>query len=292
MAILRERTLSTALFVKLPVQDPLDRGFKECCYEHVVLADTETDDPEKNDYTTFYFVKQTPADDVTWVLIEEDLTEHNIVDNTFGELVDFGDFSGNELLSYLTVDWKKVLLALGPQVYQIRSEQSVGGLSIDILSNSYTLRPFNFSNANYTVRWDIEMSGYIKRLNVDFGTGVMKHSMRFRGFFGNNDPEWEFRESIHKDRNRNHDNYISINSKWVLQGIGIPVCISKELVNFFTLATDHFLSDYNANNHDYELSLIPVKFTGSDGIDYNNQSRDAKINFTFGDRYLDNEKFS
>ena len=293
MAVLKERTISTALFVQLPEQEQIDRGFKECCYEQCVLAHPSSTKDEQNDFKGVFFQRQSPTDLCDFVLIRlSDLVEFDLDDGTFGVFTDFDGFVDNPDMKTFILDWKKVLLAFGEGGYQIRKDITIASIVIPILSNTYTLKQYSVATAEHTVRLDLEMNGQLKREGLDFEGTDFRSTIRVRGFFGNNNPEFIQRNQIVRDKNTNVQNYMSKENKYVLQTEYLPSCITEEILGFFLFANKKWISDFNSNNHSYELTKVPVHFETNDGTEYRAQIRNAQLNMTFTDRFLDNEKFN
>ena len=112
IALAEQRTLSYAVKLRLPEDTPVDRGFSKCCYENLVLADTTSDDPFKNDFSGSYYKKQAASDTVTFKLVDvATTTEYNLNTGTYGTYQAFGGVQPD--LSFVIVDWKLVLTGLG-----------------------------------------------------------------------------------------------------------------------------------------------------------------------------------
>jgi hypothetical protein len=291
MAVLRERTEATALFARIPVVEQIDRGFNDCCYEHLVLADAGSTKIERNDYYGLYFQKQTSIDTCDFVLVKvSDLSEYALNDGTYGEFYDFGSFPDSPDMTQYIVDWKKVLLAHGQGQYRLRRDVTVSGVSVQLSTYTFNLKQYSVENADHTFRFDIVMNGVLEREGLNFKNTNFRHSLRSRGFFGNNNPEWIEDKVVYRTKASNTPTFMNKKDVYVLQTELLPSCITKEIVNFMMFAGDKWFSDYNANNHDYELTRVAVVFDGNQGHDYWATSRDARLNYTFSERYLNNNK--
>lgn len=291
MAVLRERTEATALFVDLPFQEEIDRGFKECCYKNLVLADQNSSDDEKNDYTGFYFQRQTSTDTCDFVLIRlSDSSEFSLNSGTYGTFKALGSVLNNQNMSTILVDWKSVLTLLGSGGYRIRKDITIGGISITLESNTYHLEQYTTDRADNTIRIDILMNGWLKEHGLKFEAMDFNHSLRVRGFFGNRQVGYDQRNNIYRNKNRNEQSSMEQKNTYVLQTELIPDCISNDVIDFMLLSNDIFINDYNANNHSYKYKKFPVTLSGSDSMEYWSNNRKVRLNLEFEDRYLNKRK--
>ena len=283
-----ERTLSYAVSVKLPKQPPIDRGFEECCFSQLVLADIADGAEYKNDFTGAYFKRQTSLDTVNFILTNLDTTtDYALVDATYGTFQDFG--GPQDDLSFYIVDWRKVLTLLGKGAYRIKKELVVSGVPIDLLGNTLTLKPFSIDIADKTARLDSTMDGLLVSENVDFKNSGYKTSLRFKGFFGNNNPSYE-QDNLFKNDYDTIQITMSKNNEYRLYGSNMFECIANELFNFMIFGNVVKISDYNKNNHSYLYELTPVKFTNSEGNQYLPTTRGVTFNLTFTDQIQNNRK--
>lgn len=277
-----ERSLSYAVRVGLPKEAPPDRGFNQCCYTHKVLASSSDTDSYKNDETGVYFKRPTPNSSVVFKLVDSLATEYLLNDATYGEFLDFG---GNEQpdLSYYIVDWRKVLLALGEDSYQIKQEITIAGITTDIFSNTFTLCEFSIDTADNTVRIDTVENGLLVRENVNFKGTNFRTSIRVRGYFGNPDYAYEQDNLFKRDYNTQQVS-MDLNKTYKFQGLQLPDCIIDELMEFVLLGNELYISDYNKNNPSYNYERFAVVLENVDSVEYNSLNRTPNVNLTFTDR--------
>lgn len=285
-----ERTLGFLQRIVLPEPSEPDKGFKECCYVNLVLADELDDDDYKNDYYTLFEKKQTEGDTCDFVL--QDLvtaTDYVINDDTYGIWVPYGGHVDQPDVTTFKVEWRKVLTILGPGNYQIRKDLLVGGLSQEKLSNTFTLKPYSLDNADLTIRFDTEQNGYLKHYDVNLkGTGF-KSTLRMCGFFGRREPDYVQENYITREEEIIQNNMIQEN-EYLFQANSIPICITRELFDFFMFGNNLWMNDYNRNNHDYGYKRFGVIYKSNKGTKYNSQHRNAQINLSFEDRKRDKRK--
>ena len=283
-----ERSISFAVRVSLPETPPPDRDFAKCCYTNLVVADISDDDPYKNDFSGVFFKRETPSSSVIFKLIDTiTLAEYFLNSDTSGTFVDFGGVQPE--LSFYIVDWRKVLTLLGSGSYQIKKELDIVGISVDVFSNTFTLKPFSIEIADNTVRIDSVMDGKLISIDTDFnGTGY-KTSLRLRGYFGRNERTFEQDNIAQRDYNL-IQNTMSLKSNYQFQGLQIPECITVELWNFVLFGNELFISDYNKNNHSYKYELTPVVLEDNTGTEFFVLDRAVNINLKFTDRRENNRK--
>ncbi len=287
----KERTRSFAMYVNIPTvgQNP-DEVFKECCYNHLTLADANSNEDFKNDYSSFYHQKQLPNETVEFVLVHaETAQEYELDDSTYGSFFDFGYFSTNPNLKGFLVNWKKVLDDLGEGNFKILKRQTIAGLNFEFQSISFTLKQFSSSLADHTVRMDVVMNGRLEKTGVDFTGTDWKHSIRVPGFFGRREPKLEEDNIINRNFEKKQISMIQTN-EWKFQTNKIPDCLTNEIWDFHLFANDIFMNDYNLNNHSYDFVRFPVKFASNEGTVYGVRTRKAQLNLTFNDKFENNLK--
>jgi len=286
-----ERLLSYAIGIVTPEQtETPEEVFKECCYTHTVLADANSSEDLKNDYSSFYHQRQVSNETVEFVLYEFDTdTEHDLDSSLYGQYFDFGSFSQNiEFKGYL-VSWKKVLTQLGTGSYKIIKRQTIAGVDYETESFVFTLQQYSDRRADKTVRMDIVMNGNLQKLGVDFTGLKWKHSIRVRGFFGNREPQFEEDNLVSRLFEKRQIS-MSQTNEFKFQTNLIPSCVTFEIWDFFLFANDIYFTDYNLNNHSYLYKKFAVKYAGNENTDYNPRRRKARLNLLFNDKVLNNRK--
>jgi len=283
-----ERTLSYAVKVSLPDPVPPNRGFKECCYISKVFGDLIDNAPYKNDFTGVYYKRPTSNSGVVFKLVDTATsTEYTLNDNTYGTFQDFGGVQSE--LSFMIVEWRKVLSLLGAGNYQIKQEVSTVGVAQDYYTNTFTLQPFSINAADDTVRIDCTQEGFLVDKNVDFKGSGFKTSLRVSGFFGRTERSYEQKNLSTRDYKNVQINF-SIEKEYKYQGLKLPQCVADELMDFILKGNELFASDYNKNNHDYNFVLLPVELQDNEGSDYKTLDRGVNVNLLFTDRFKNNRK--
>ena len=288
-----ERTIGYAVKIRLPQDEPPNRGFDECCYQNLVFGDLGDTNPYHNDFTSVFYKRQTPADTVTYQLIGVSTGTTALVDGVHGTLYAFGGTEQPDL-SYFRVEWRDVLNALGEDIYKIRMVLSIAGVAFDIDTFSYDLRQWNVDLANGTVRIDSKQNGKLVKINTDFKNTNYQNSLRFRGFFGNPTSNFEQDNVVFSEKNgyQYFDDQITMSNAYdyVFKAYNVPECLARVLYNELIWGNELFISDYNKNNHSYLYELQPVIFSEDNNPTYRSQSRLIDINMVFSDRTKDKRK--
>lgn len=287
----KERTISFALGVSIPTPgQPPEEIFKECCYTHLTLADLNSSEDFKNDYSAFYHQRQVSSETAVFTLYHyETSTEHPMNNGTFGSLFNFGTFTQNPNLKGYLVQWKKVLAELGEGNFKVFKRVTVAGVPVEFSSIVFTLRQFSTANANKTVRIDVVMNGLLQKSGVDFSGTSWKHSIRVPGFFGRREPQLTEDNLINRSFEKRQISMKQTN-EFKFQTNLIPDCLTGEIWDFMLMSNDIFMNDYNLNNHSYDFVKFGVKVGSNDGTVYGTKTRKAQLNLTFTDKFENNLK--
>ena len=289
-----ERTIGYAVGVGLPKPEPPNRGFKECCYSNLVLADLSNSDDFYNDYTSVFFKRQTPNDTVLYELVGQSTGTITLVDGTHGVELTFGGTAQPDL-SFFRVEWRKILSLIGEDTFVIKKTVSIAGVAVPpILSNNYELKAFSTTLADNTVRIDANMNGKLVRIDTDFRNTGYKNSLRVQGFFGDRQSKWEQDNVVFSSKKSipyfNDQITMSNNYEYTFQAYQIPECIGRYLDEEILFGNELFVSDYNINNYSYGFEVTPVSLLDDTGATYPIKNRLININLTFTDRAKDNRK--
>lgn len=287
-----ERTIAYANMVRLPKQEIPNKGFKECYYNNLVLAHQTDSETYKNDFTGFYYQRQTPNDSCDFILHELSTGDtYALNNNIYGDIKNFGDIAGNEDLTTYILQWRKVLTILGAGQYQIEKSITTAGISTSIISNTFTLEEFTTEKADKSIRIDANMDGKLVHLDTNFKNSGFKTSVRTKGYFGRRNPKYK-QDNLVKRNYEVKQISMSQENEYQLQTGLIPECITKEIYDFILFGNDLFISDYNLNNHSYGYKIKPVELATNKGTKYFTTNRDANINLTFKDRIKNKRKIN
>ncbi len=287
-----ERDVSYAQIIKLPEPIIPNKGFKECCYDNLVLAHLTDSSDYKNDYNSFYFKRQQSFDTCDFILHDVQTSATYALNSaTYGQFWDFGGFGTQPDLKVIRVDWRKVLAVLGAGMYQIEKDMIIAGLPFSQMSNTYHLEHFSTDLANHTVRIDSVMNGKLVELDIDFKGTNFSDSLRMKGFFGRREPEYT-QDNIVKRNYKSEQISMSQENKYQFQTRLLPVCITDYLFDFLIFGNELYTNDYNLINHSYKFIKFAVELEDNKGTGYYATNRDARVNLVFTDRKKDKRKLN
>ena len=287
----KERTLSYAVGVNIPTpgENP-DEVFKECCYNHYVFADANSNENFKNDYSAFYHQRQLSTETATYKLVHlETGDEYNLNNDTFGTFFPFNSFPTNPNLNGYLIQWKRVLSQIGEGNFQVFKSIVVAGITVEFPSLVFTLRQYSTRKANRTIRMDVIMNGRLEKSGVNFTGTAWKHSIRVPGFFGRREAQFEEDNIIARTFEKRQISMKQTN-EFKFQTNLIPDCVTDEIIDFMIFGNDIFMNDYNLNNHSYNFVRFGVKFASNDGTYYSPNTRKAQLNLVFNDKFENNLK--
>lgn len=246
-----QKYIGTALPV--PQTDEEDRGYDACCPCNLVLASTSDFDEYVNDYFGAYHLKQS-NEGVEFKLYKNgvEVNDSSVSDTT----------QKGSLVMY-QLRWQDVLLTYGEDTYYVTKEISVpySGGSFVLYSQQYNtvkLKEFSWDNANGTVRIDSHFNNILETQNVNFKDTGFKNSIRVVGSFSNEQYEY-VEESQYNTDFKNINNYKRIESKYTLEISGVRSCIWDDFPEFYLLADNLKLTDYNKRSYSYEYKTLPVE---------------------------------
>lgn len=289
---LGERTKSYALRVIIPKEEIPNRGFKECCYSNIVLADTSSLDDEKNDYYGVFHQRSNNFETCEFVLYGPSGFEELLNDQTFGEYKGFGTITDNDDMSTFIVEWRKVLIINGAGTYYIQKNVSIGGLSYSKVYNSVELKQYSVRLADHTIRIDWTQNGKLTHYNnANFKNSLFRSSLRLKGFFGRQEPRYVQENDVYRNEKVVQNN-MYLDYDYVFQANKLPECITEELFPFALMGNDIYLNDYNGNNHTYKVKKLPVVFKDNTGSKFSIGSRMVQVNLIFERRFKDMRKIN
>ncbi len=289
-----ERTKGFAISLSFPKAEPIDRGFKECCYSNLVFGDLSDTDPYRNDYTTVFYKRQTPADTVSYEIIGASTGTTVLVDGTHGVLLAFGGTEQPDL-SYFIVEWRKILSTIGEDIFTIRKVTTIAGVAFNVDSLvTYDLRQFSQTLADNTVRIDWTMDGKLVKIDTDFKNSGYINSVRLQGYFGDRKSNIE-QDNLTYGSKKGQAYYqgqitMSNSFEYVFNAYNVPECVVRPIYSEGIFGNELFISDYNLNNHSYLYELLPVALSDDNGTEYQIRGRGVNLNLTFEDRTKDNRK--
>lgn len=233
----------------------------DCCSDLVwnVLADSTSAELLKNDQNSFlWWFNKDAISTAVLSLVKKDGTEIVLTNNsTYGTPFDYGFYINGfreKLVGYL-IDWRKVLLVLGEDMYSVKCvTTSIFGDTNTKLSENYCLKQYTVERANNTVRIEYYLNGIIglnrfDDKSKDLGNLNWYNSHRFTGYF-------QYVKSDYKTDYVQYDNgqreFVEDEQEpeYLLSLKGIPMFKHDVLRTDILQADNTIITDYNYKNID------------------------------------------
>jgi hypothetical protein len=254
-----------------------NRGVKDCCCKELVLAGGKY--TWQNDVTSAWIKLSSDSDSCSIKVYKEG----NILANWQPTLV---EFVNQPNAYYATVEWKAIIGDDGEGCYKIVIEYDIAGISGSLDWGEYQLKWYSIQSALSTARISAVFDGYHEMEGIDFTASAVPSTLRFYGFIGFRQPNFEIDNVIYGDRQMKRNLRENLN---VYEIITEPVdeCITKQMIELYLLSENElFISDYNAHNHSYRYQDLPVIVEDSPSLDYTDPfSRKAVVKCKVGDKF-------
>lgn len=239
----------------------LDPKKLDCCSDLVwnVLADSSDANLLKNDSNSFlWWFNKDAISTAVLSLVKSDGTELVLTnDSTYGTPYDYGFYVNGfreKLVGYL-IEWRKVLLVLGEDMYKVKCvTTSIFGDTNTKYSENYCLKQYTVERANNTVRIEYYLNGIIglnrfDDKSKDLGNLNWYNSHRFAGYF-------QYVKSDYKTDYIQYDNgqreFVEDEQEpeYMLSLKGIPMFKHDVLRTDILQADNTIITDYNYKNID------------------------------------------
>jgi hypothetical protein len=261
-----------------------DRGLTECCKAFLVLADTADAEDYKNDITGVWIKKSELADVVTFTI--EKCGDSTSLTNLGTD----GVYPQDDLMVGFMYDWRQYLTAHGAGTYKISVSFTISGVTGGYTIGMYKLMPYSIENASTTVRIKTEFNSYYERKRADFSNSNFVDTLRFKGFFGDEQPNTEINNLVDKGKTVIKTTREDLNSYDLTSGL-TTYCVATRF-KFHMLNEDGcYITDHNPFNFSYQIFNLPVVLTEAPNYDYKRGSRKAVITAKFGDRKQNDKSF-
>jgi hypothetical protein len=275
-----------------PPKEPINLQFKDCCYNNLALGSTSGIDETAHELFLIFYQKQFSNTQIDYYLKDESgVINVNITDDTYGRFADFGDDTINPELSYLELDWNKVLINHGEGIYYIERDITINGNVSNVKTLYFNLKEFTEQLADKTFRWDVKYDGVLKHLNNTNLRGIgLQSSLRIAGFFGNRNPDVTDDKYINTSDYEESLSFIQ-DFTFKMQTNQVPDCITDILWDEFKYAKQTWMSDFNSINHTHQLRRVEVIYEDHQEPKYN-QNRTAILNYEWKPKYKNNRRSS
>lgn len=284
---LENRTYITAEKVSLPITRvewlPLVNQ-DDCDCEPYLVCASDTGNSWENDYTSAWIKLFSVSDTCTFnlkkdgVLVSTQPTAQSFVNDS--------------LAFYITLDWFEVFTNDGIGCYSIDIDYTISGVTGNIFWGEYKL--FEYSNfiVDKTVRLKAVFNSNQSIENIDFTNTNVVDTFRFKGYFGDRQPQTEIDNLIYSNRESKKVTRENIN-KYSLTTVPLKYNgYIDRIVDLYLLSENElYISDFNALNPTYNYLDLPVILSESPEIKYNDGIRKASLTATFNDKIKNSRSY-
>lgn len=281
------RTYITAEKVTLPTTrvewQPLVNQDNCDCEPYLVCASNSGNSWE-NDYTSAWMKLYSNTDSCTFnlkkdgVLVATQPVAQSFVNDSFSK--------------YITLDWFDVFTNDGIGCYSIDIDYTIAGVTNNIFWGEYKL--FEFSNfvVDKTVRLKAIFNSNQSIENIDFTNTKVVDTFRFKGYFGDRQPQTEIDNIIYSNREMKKVTRENLN-KYTLSTNQLKYNgYIDRIVDLYLLSENElYISDFNALNPTYNYLDLPVILAESPEIKYNDGVRTASLTAILNDKIKNSRSY-
>jgi hypothetical protein len=284
---LENRTYIVAEKVSLPITRaewlPLVSQ-DDCECEPYLVCASDTGNSWENDYTSAWIKLFSNSDTCTFnlkkdgVLVATQPTPQSFVNDDFSK--------------YITLDWFEVFTNDGIGCYSIDIDYTIAGVTDNIFWGEYKL--FEYSNfvVDKTVRLKAVFNSNQSIEGIDFTNTNVVDTFRFKGYFGDRQPQTEIDNIIYSNREMKKVTRENLN-KYTLTTVPLKYNgYIDRIVDLVLLSENElYISDFNALNPSYNYLDLPVILSESPEIKYNDGVRKASLTATFSDKIKNSRSY-
>jgi len=262
--------------VKLPFEAiHEDRGISACATPQLVLADLTDANYHKNDRTALAFKFDS-------MLIELENDSETItapgISVTFPNQSDAVGF---------VVDWRQVVDGgqLKQGCWKIKVNWEIDSLSGWFYYGSYQLREYSVFNARETVQMFIVLNDLVRKQGINYKDSGFAGTIRFKGYFGFMQPNYNILNIIYTDRTRNKVRNVAVRS-YELKTDYLLSCMTRLIDEECLLTANQiYITDNTAVNHvQYYQFPVILNDAESPKFEYADGSLFAKMTVSFLDK--------
>ena len=263
-------------------ETPTSISKKECCDTILVLSTLSGSLKWQNDVTSCWAKKQGDIDIVTFELYNDNDALSNYQPSQIQCIKD-------SLAYYATIDWQQVLNNPldGVGCYRLMVTTIFDGVTTKFEWGHYDLKIYSPENATNTVRIRSIFNQYNKIQDIDFTESEVEDTIRFRGCFGNRQPNMVVDNLIYQGRIEKNVQRENLNSYELLTDPLNTWYISNLLDLHLLSETSIYITDHNEFNTTYGYKDIPLIVKDSPEVEYREYSRLASIKCKFVDKKKD-----
>jgi hypothetical protein len=242
-------------FLRLPEQAMTeDRGYSFCSEPYLALADVSDSIQWKNDV----FGVAGLFDSMTVELERNDAT----LENALGFAVTMPKQTN---ATGFVIDWRSNLIAYGPGCYRVKVTWDIQGMTGFYYAGYFELMPYSVTASEGTVQMIVNYDDKVLNEGINYTGSGFYTGLRFKGFFGNEQINSEHRNLLKANNVRVKVRNFSAPS-YDLVTRPLTRCFTRPLKQMLLNASDIWVSDYNAWNHE-QYRYFNVILSDSQGVE-------------------------
>ena len=164
------------------------------------------------------------------------------------------------------IDWRSNLIAYGAGCYKVKVNWDIKGLTGFYYDASFDLLPYSVTASEGTVQIIVNYDDKILQDGINYTGSGFYTGLRFKGFFGNEQINSEHRNLLKANNLRVKVRNFSAPS-YDLVTRPLTRCFTRPLKRMLLNASDIWVSDYNAWNHE-QYRYFNVILSDSEGIEF------------------------
>jgi surface protein len=260
-------------FLRLPDEALTeDRGYSFCSEPYLVLADPLETTQWKNDI----FGVAGLFDSMTVELERQDGT----LETALGAVV---TMPKQPNATGFIIDWRTNLIAYGPGCYRVKVTWDIQGITGFYYAGNFELMPYSLTASEGTVQLIVNYDDKVLQDGINYTGSGFYTGLRFKGFFGNEQINSEHRNLLKANNVRQKVRNFSAPS-YDLVTRPLTRCFTRPLKRMLLNASDIWVSDYNAWNHEI-YRYFNVILSDAEGVEMEgNETFVRQINATLLDK--------
>jgi hypothetical protein len=164
------------------------------------------------------------------------------------------------------IDWRSNLIAYGAGCYKVKVNWDIKGLTGFYYDASFDLLPYSVTASEGTVQMIVNYDDKVLQDGINYTGSGFYTGLRFKGFFGNEQINSEHRNLLKANNLRVKVRNFSAPS-YDLVTRPLTRCFTRPLKRMLLNASDIWVSDYNAWNHE-QYRYFNVILSDSEGIEF------------------------
>lgn len=245
-----------------------DCGVEYCKVPQLVLSEKTDVTNWKNDRTAFAF----KFDSMTVKLVSA-TDEVEAIGYVF-------TFPNQPDATGFVIDWRQNEYGC----FKVKIEWEIAGVTGWFYYGQYVHRPYTCENANGTVRLFVHLDDFVRKQGINYKGSGFYGTIRFNGFFGFMQPNYDSENIIYSDRVRHKVRIEAIRS-YELRTDQLLYAMTRLIDEDVLLTANNILiTDHNPYNHSQEFKDFPVVLSDSESPKFEYSNPFSSITAVFNEK--------